>query len=133
MNDKLLGGSNVVKSILKGNFNIKINDVHVLNKNVTGCNGFGEISKIQGMKTNKTDHYYYIDHYWSKSTEEFVNKLMKGDVIHGYNNKQNNSNRIKMYFSYNNITEEKINYIESRTKYNLSGYRMKIKNHFKFI
>ena len=85
------------------------------------------------MRTNKTDHYYYyIDHYWSKSTEEFVNKLMKGDVILGYKTKQNNLNRIKMYFTYNKITKEKLNYIENRTKYNLTKYRLMIKNQSKF-
>ena len=124
-----MGGATLVKSILKGNINIKIMDSHGLNPNLIGCDGFGNIRKINGIRTNETDHYYYyIDHYWSKSTKEFVDKLMKGDVFLGYKNKQNNLNRIKMYFSYNDITEEKINYIENRTKYNLTEYRLMIKN-----
>ena len=128
LNGKYLGGATLVKSILKGNIITKIKDSHGLNPNLTGCNGFGEIKQLQGTRTNETDHYYYyIDHYWSKSTEEFTDKLLKGDVILGYNNKQNNLNRIKMYFSYNDITEEKINYIENRTKYNLTEYRLLIK------
>ena len=52
---------------------------------------------------------------------------MKGDVILGYKNKQNNMERINMYFKYNKITKEKIDYIEKRTKYNLTKYRSMIK------
>ena len=101
----------MIKSILKGNLNIKIKEPHTLNQRLLGCNGFGKIIKSPSPKTNETDHYYYyIDHYWSKSTEEFVDKLMKGDVVLGYKNKENNLNRIKMYFKYNKITTEKLNY-----------------------
>ena len=32
-----------------------------------------------------------------------------------------------MYFSYNEITENKINYIENITKFNLTKYRIKIR------
>ena len=93
------------------------------------CDGFGKIQKIYGIKTNESDHFfYYIDHYWSKSTEEFVNKLLKGDVVLGYNNRENNMKRIRMYFSYNKITEDRVNYIENRTQYNLTEYRMLLKN-----
>ena len=122
---KRLPGARLVKSILKGNIEIKIKTPHDLNKDLIGCDGFGKYIKFP---SNKTDHYYYyIDHYWSKSTEEFVNKLMKGDVILGYKNKQNNMERINMYFKYNKITKEKIDYIEKRTKYNLTKYRSMIK------
>ena len=127
-NGKKLPGSRLIKSILKGGLDIQIKKVHELNQNLISCDGFGKLVNSIGMRTNRTDHYYYyIDHYWSKSTEEFVNKLMKGDVILGYKNKKNNMQRIKMYFTYNKITKEKIDYIEKRTKYNLSEYRLMIK------
>ena len=127
-NGKKLGGSNLIKSILKGRINVKLTNIHTIDDKLVGCDGFGRIKNIKGIKTDKPDHYYYyIDHYWSKSTEEFVNKLMKGDVIYGYNNKNNNLKRIKIYFTYNNITEERINYIENKTKYNLTKYRLLIK------
>ena len=104
-------------------------NIHDLNSNLIGCDGFGKVRKIKGIKTENPDHYYYyIDHYWSKSTEEFVNKLVKGDVLYGFNNKENNLKRIRIYFLYNNITEEKINYIENGTKYNLTKYRLMLKN-----
>ena len=69
----------------------------------------------------------YIDHYWSKSTEEFVNKINRGDVIKGHRDNKYNKDRIEIYFTYNKITEAKINYIENKTRYNLSRYRAKIK------
>ena len=65
---------------------------------------------------------YYINHYACKSTEEFIDKFKKTDVFH---RKDINMEKIKWYFAYNKITEEKINYIERETKYNLSSYRLK--------
>ena len=131
MNGKKLPGSRFIKSILKGNIDQEIKDVHQLNPKLVACNGFGKLVKLKGMKTNETDHYYYyIDHYWSKSTEEFVNKLMKGNAVLRHNLtkiKNNNLLRIKMYFTYNRITKEKIEYIEKKTKYNLTKYRKRIK------
>ena len=127
-NGKKLPGASLIKSILKGNIDIKIELNHELNNKLISCDGFGKIIKNPGVRTNNTDYYYfYIDHYWSKSTEEFVNKLLKGDAILGYKNTQNNMNRIKMYFTYNKIIKEKIDYIENRTKYNLTKYRLMIK------
>ena len=128
-NGKRLGGSNLIKSILRGNIDIKIESPHELNSKLIGCDGFGKIIEHKGMKTKSPDHYYYyIDHYWSKSTEEFVSKLIKGDVVLGYENKENNLHRIRTYFKYNKITKEKIDYIENRTKYNLTKYRIMIKD-----
>ena len=109
-NNKQLRGSNVIKSIIRGNIDIKLINIHYINSNLISCDGFGKIQKIYGIKTNESDHFfYYIDHYWSKSTEEFVNKLLKGDVVLGYNNRENNMKRIRMYFSYNKITEDRVN------------------------
>ena len=126
-NGKYLILSTLVKSILKGNIDVKIINIHNLNSKLIGCNGFGDIENITYTKTDKPDHYYYyIDHYYSKSTEEFVKKLTKGDVAKGYKNHKYNLHRIKNYFSYNKITKEKIDYIENKTKYNLSKYRLLI-------
>ena len=74
------------------------------------CDGFGNIKEIQNIVTNTSDfEYYYIDHYYCKSTEEFINKLIRGSVAYGFN-KEHMLKRINMYFSYNEITENKINY-----------------------
>ncbi len=125
-----IGGTDVIKSILRGGIDVKITDNHILNSDLISCDGFGNIKTILNIKTNESDHYYnYIDHFWSKSTEEFVNKLMKGDAILGYKNIENNMRRINMYFRINEITPERINYIENRTQYNLTKFRLMIKNY----
>ena len=112
VNGKKLPGASLIKSILKGNIDIKITAIHQLNVQLKACDGFGKLVNDNGIRTNNTDHYYnYIDHYWSKSTEEFVNKLMRGDADFGSNLemvKRNNLFRIMMYFIYNKITKEKI-------------------------
>ena len=90
------------------------------------CDGFGNIKKVHRIITDESDHYYnYIDHYWSKSTEEFVNKLMRGGGVHGLD-KIFEKKRIDIYFNLNEITLDKINYIENKTKINLSIYRTKL-------
>ena len=91
-----------VKSILRGHIpNIKINSLHRLNYKLKACNGFGK-------NNNKTDFkYYYIDHYYFKSTEEFINKINRGDAYYSSNNKLK-FNKIKFYFAFNKITLEKI-------------------------
>ena len=128
-NGKYIDLSKAVKSILKGNIDVKITGQHYLNPNLTGCNGFGQIKNLSNIQTKEPDHYYYyIDHYWSKSTEEFVNKINRGDVNQGYKNDKYNMKRIYFYFLYNDITKKKIDYIENKTKYNLTEYRLKIKN-----
>ena len=128
-----LGGTEGIKSILKGNINIKINDIHILNSKLISCDGFGKIKDIQGIITNESDHYYYyIDHYYSKSTEEFVNKLMRGSVTYG-NTTSYYIKRIKVYFALSDLTIDKINYIEKKTKLNLSEFRDRLKSSSKNI
>jgi len=106
--DKNLKLSNYVKSILKGNIDDKITNPHDLNPALIGCNGFGKIENTSLITNSPEFYYYYIDHYYSKSTEEFINKITKGDVNHGLSNDGINLFKIKAYFSYNKITKEKI-------------------------
>ena len=115
------GGQVGIKTILRGHIpNVKINCVHTLNKNLKACNGFGVPQKYINIVTDISDYeYYYIDHYYCKSTEEFINKLKRGDIVH----KDNRMDRIKTYFSQNLITKEKIDLIENRTGLNLSIFR----------
>jgi len=122
--DKNLKLSNYVKSILKGNIDNKIMNPHDLNPTLIGCNGFGKIENTSLITNSPDFYYYYIDHYYSKSTEEFANKISKGDVNHGFRNDGINLFKIKSYFSYNKITKKKIDYIEKKTKYNLTKYKL---------
>ena len=122
--DIKIGGIEGIKSILKGNIDIVIDDVHVLNSTLISCDGFGKYKEILNIVTNESDHYYYyIDHYYSKSTEEFVNKLMRGSAVHG-NSTDYYLQRIQAYFGLNQLTLEKIKYIENKTKLNLTKFKL---------
>ena len=68
----------------------------------------------------------YIDHYCFKSTEEYINKINKGDAIFG-KNKKIMMHKIKLYFNYNKITLEKIQFIEKESGLDLKEYKLKIK------
>ena len=114
-----------IKSILKGKIpNITINCVHKINSNLKTCDGFGRRTNISGAGTDRLDNqYYYIDHYFCKSTEEFVNKLNKGDALFNYDN---TLARIWVYFNYNKITKEKIDYIKKHLNVNVSLESLKL-------
>lgn len=123
------GSSNFVKSILRGHIpNVVIKNVHKLTKKLKRCNGFGnpEVIYGDGVSIRKSDfRFYYIDHYFSKSVEEFVEKINKGDVLHGQWVKFKYF-RIKNYFRKNNITLEKLNFIENHTKLNLTKFKIRL-------
>ena len=89
------------------------------------------------MKKNKDDNRsymkntdfenYYIDHYYSKSLEEFVKKINKGD---NYFRKKLSHRKYKItrFFKFNKITLEKIEYIEKHTGIKLDKYKKRIKD-----
>ena len=109
------------KTIIRGNLEkIKIQSTHTLDKKIGRCNGFGTIFKSRGIYCTIPDFkYYYIDHYYCKSTEEFINKISKGDGVFGYNN-INKYKRINYYFKFNKITFGKIYFIAKKTGLNIS-------------
>ena len=97
--------------------------MHTINPKLKSCDGFGNPKEHLGIETNDSDlEYYYIDHYYSKSTEEFINKLNKGDALLI----DNRMDRIKTYFSQNDVTNEKIDYFENSTGLNLSIFRNRV-------
>ena len=59
---------------------------------------------------NADAKYYYIDHYYTKSTEEFVKKINKGSAVNG---QEDNFKlfRLFRYFNINKITNRKYGYI----------------------
>ena len=108
------------KSILRGHIpNITIENVHCISNKLKTCDGFG--NKRDDLKPDYK--YYYFKHYFCKSTEEFIDKIKKGDV-----NNMTNNFKINFYFSYNTITNKKIKYIEKETGINLTYYKNKSGN-----
>lgn len=119
----------LVKTIIRGHIG-KINkiDIHRLTKKINGCDGFGKKAQIIGNRNAHPDYkYYYINHYYSKSTEEFVEKLKRGDMQFG-NSTKNYLYQIKKYFYINKITLEKIIFLENSLGVNLSKYKNQIIN-----
>lgn len=121
------GSSNFVKTILRGHIpNVVINCVHKLTTKLKGCNGFGNPEVIHRFSISNSDfRFYYIDHYFCKSVEEFVEKLNKGDVLHRQKDWFKYF-RIDNYFGTNQITLEKLNFIENHTKLNLNKYKIRL-------
>ena len=113
-----------IKSIIRGKIKANITSQHYASPNLVSCNGFGKIIKNIYLNSNKDYNYYYIDHYYFKSTEEFVDKIMRSNASNG---KKNRFEIIPYYFRKNQITFEKINYIENKTGINLGKYRQIIK------
>ena len=114
-----------VKFIIKGHIKkikIKFLHLHYGTKKLINCNGFGHKNKINKAFTTEPDYnYYYIDHYYTKSTEEFINKITRGDLYD--NSKEHMLGKIKKYFLYNNCTKKKVEMIEKKTGLNLSNYK----------
>ena len=114
-----------VKFIIRGHLNnFKINHVHTGSKKLINCNSFGHKNKIHGNHATELDFNNYIDHYYSKSTEEFINKINRGDILN--NSTKYFMHKIKKYFLQNKITKKKIEMIEKGTGLNLSIYKKRL-------
>ena len=113
------------KSILRGHIpNIRITNFHCISISLKTCDGFGNM-----RRSIKPDYkYYYFKHYYCKSTEEFVEKLKKGDVY-----KISNEIKIKFYFGYNKITSEKLKYIERKSGENITIFWNKLNSKINLV
>jgi hypothetical protein len=89
------------KPILRGNIsNLNIYGVHKINSKLKFCNSFGKLKcKTPDFKDN------FIKHYYFKSTEEFIEKINRGDGVF------NNTEELKL---------KKIKYI----KITINAYKM---------
>lgn len=128
---KSLNNSIDIKSIIRGNINIKITSTHYLSPKLIACDGFGNKKELNKYFSQKRDkQFYFINHYYTKSTEEFIEKIMKGSVWTGESRR---FGIVQNYFEINRITKEKINFIEDKTGINLTKYKkiLAIKNHNK--
>ena len=117
-----------IKSILRGHIpNIEITNNHLLSTDLHNCNGYGNKNRYYYKTYSNQNDYknYYIDHYYSKSTEEFIEKLNKGDAY--IDTLKYVMQKVDKYFTQSEITKEKIDFIENKTGLNLSLYRSKVK------
>ena len=117
-----------IKSILRGHIpNITVKSNHLCNKKLINCNGYGNRNKYYYDTFSSQNDYrhFYIDHYYSKSTEEFITKVNKGDPY--INTLKFVMGKVDKYFSQSEITKEKLDFIENKTGLNLSIYRSKAK------
>ena len=112
-----------IKCIMRGHIpGLHINNAHLCNTKYDNCNGFGHLNKHKGRYSIENDYkYYYIDHYYSKSTEEFINKINKGDAQ--FRSVRYALHRIDKYFSQSKFTEEKRLMIQNRTGLNLTIFK----------
>ena len=114
-----------IKTIIRGHlYNINITHNHILSENVKACDGFGRKSRVKGIISLYPDYKLnYIKHYYGKSVQEFIEKINRGDLLRG-NEQKIVEWAIEKYFYINEITPEKIKYIQAKlgTKYNLTEY-----------
>ena len=112
-----------IKSIIKGHLNnITIEHNHLLSTKLKGCNGFGLPSNLSNFLSLAPDYeFYYINHYYGKTVEEFIEKMNRGDLLKG-NKLKVIEYAIEKFFLINNITSEKLSYIKKHLgkKYNLT-------------
>ena len=107
-----------------------------MNGKLKSCNGFGEkgLNKNQILSQNPDYKLYFIRHYYTKSVQEFIEKINRGDLLRG-NNKRVIDGAINKFFYINGITPEKIEYIKKHigNKSNLEKYMKKSKKSKKSI
>ena len=119
-----------VKSIIRGHLrNISITHNHFLSEKIKACDGFGKKSQLKGLASLNPDYEFnYIKHYYSKSVQEFIEKINRGDLLKGNSQKVINY-AIEKFFYINEITLEKINYIQKHLgkNYNLTKFIRKLK------
>ena len=122
-NTKLAGKLLEIKSIIRGHINgVNITSNHLGDFTLKSCNNTGANVKPNSISTYNIDQkYYYIDHYYSKSTEEFITKITKGDAIR--NDPEYKYERINKYFTQSEITKEKLDLLENKTHLNLDYFR----------
>ena len=118
-----------VKTMIRGHLkNINITHNHLLSTKVKACNGFGKKSKLKKILSANPDYeFYYIKHYYSKTVQEFIEKINRGDLMRG-NEKKVIDWAIEKFFLINEITSTKIDYIRKKlgSGYNLSIYIEKL-------
>ena len=110
-----------VKTIIRGHLkNITINQNHILSEKLKACNGFGKVSNVKKITSLNPDYkFYFIRHYYGKSIQEFVDKIKRGDLLRG-NSKNVTEFAIYKFFYINQVTYEKIRFIQKKLGNNIN-------------
>lgn len=113
-----------IKFILRGHIsNVKIKNQHYCNYKLKNCDGFGKKNMNKEIYTRNPDYkYFYIDHFFSKSTEEFIDKLIKGDCRYSKFQKMK-LRKIGRYFNQSEPNRDKIDLIEKRLNISFNNSR----------
>ena len=90
-------------------------------KNTVKCRPNGHILKNYFSPPDYSNAF--IKHYTTKSTEEYVEKLNKGDVYENYNKKYVISKIKHYYFLFNKFTNEKIELIKNKLKFKINIFK----------
>ena len=118
----------VTKIIIRGNISkIQFTNPHLVRNTIGNtCNGFGKIIFQIDHRLKIPDHKkFFFDHFYFKSSEEYLNKLDVGDVFYG-NKRGFNIYWFQIYFAFNEIKKEKLDFFENKTGINLSIFRNNI-------
>ena len=117
------------KSFVRGrNKYLMIPSTHMAGINIYKfCNSNGKRVYPKNFFSNIFDKEpkAFIKHYFTKTVEEFCNKIKRGDAHFDENHQLSNKikpNRIKMFFKLNKITKEKVEILESCLNISLKEY-----------
>jgi len=109
-----------IKSTIRGN--LKTNywngtkDPHTSQNNYSSCSSSGNIIKYNSPFNDPPDYKFaFLKHYHTKTIEEFCNKIKRGRATKKLDFSQKEMLfRIKMFFSINNKTKEKLAIIQKK-------------------
>ena len=129
---KLINKYNRGKSIIRTNIpNLIISSTHIIGINTEyfcDSNGKRIVPKSFYDFEAPNNSQAYIKHFFTKTAEEFCNKIKRGDghfhKSHPFNINVLNS-KIEMFFNFNSITNEKLRIIEKCSGINLNKFRKK--------
>ena len=123
---------NYVKSLLRGNLgNLTFTNKYTATEEIRGCNAYGEFPEMENSTMIKQDfENYYIDLYFSKSVDEFIDRLKDRDMLNGLK-KAYKYEVFENYFGFNKMNISKIEYIENKTELNLTIYKNMLKENNK--
>jgi DNA-binding Lrp family transcriptional regulator len=120
------------KSIVRTNINkLIISSSHIIGINTKyfcDSNGNRIFPKTYHQFDIPNKPKAYIKHFYTKTAEEFCNKINKGDVHFPQNHPDYLKiikEKIKTFFYFNTITEEKLKIIENCSGMNLNMYKKK--------